>query len=229
MTWFPKKNHLEVVQLLMDLRGAYQHLLLEYREKIEKLKDMKHEAQEHSAAIEELEDELSDYRKIPYCRFANQIAEVTRLIHGNDQLEARTTNNEEILGILLEGNKEFKEIMDELKTLNKDNATKIARLEAPSCKTSGKRWSYTCVVPSADVFYTLYNMDAATELAAKKQWKQKKISIQGFKEIVGSCFVKIRYNSLELVGKDVFLKWNAGANSFTVSGKYGVTAIAYLE
>ncbi|TGO41230.1 hypothetical protein BHYA_0024g00060 [Botrytis hyacinthi] len=58
---------------------------------------------------------------------------------------------------------------------------------------------------------------------------QKKISIHDFKEIVGSCFVKIRHDSLELVGKDVFLRWDAGANSFTVSGKYGVTAIACLE
>ncbi|TGO30431.1 hypothetical protein BPAE_0005g00250 [Botrytis paeoniae] len=61
-------------------------------------------------------------------------------------------------------------------------------------------------------------MDAATELGAKKQWKQKKISIHDFKDV-------LRCNSLELVGKDVILRWGARANSFTVSGKYDVTAI----
>ncbi|KAF7897384.1 hypothetical protein EAF00_005612 [Botryotinia globosa] len=142
------------------------------------------------------------------------------------QIDLPLYNANESQDILLKNNKEYKEENNELKTLNKDNVAKIARLEAqvakvaakprrntavakqnsfdvrqqteklqevmrsairaqikwaPSCKTFGKRWSYTCVVPSADVFYTLFNMDAATELAAKKQWKQKKISIQDFK------------------------------------------------
>ncbi|TGO51729.1 hypothetical protein BCON_0155g00120 [Botryotinia convoluta] len=222
----------------------------------EELKDMEYEAQENAEAIEELSSELTDYRKSPRSRVANQSVEVTRLIEEKDELEARIADNEECIDII---------------TLNEENATKIAWLEAkiakvaakprtktaaakknpfdviqqakqlqdvmrsairaqikwaPSCKTSGKRWSYTCIVPSAEVFYTLFGMDAATELGAKKQWKQKKISIYDFKNIVGSCFVKILYNSLELVGKDVILRWDAGANSFTVSGKYGVTAIA---
>ncbi|TGO14594.1 hypothetical protein BTUL_0051g00600 [Botrytis tulipae] len=254
-----KKNHLEVVQLLMDLRGAYQQLQVKYREIEEELYDVEHENREYAEVIAELEREVRDYRSSRYSRVANRSATITRLIGDEDELKARIADNEDRIDILLKNNKEYKEQNNKLKTLNKDNATKIARLEAQiakvaaepgrntavakqnsfdvrqqaeqlqevmrsairaqikwalCCKTSGKRWSYTCVVPSADVFYTLFNMDAATELAARNSGSRRKL---------------IRYNSLELVGKDVFLKWDAGANNFTVSGKYGVTAIAYLE
>ncbi|APA10705.1 hypothetical protein sscle_06g054750 [Sclerotinia sclerotiorum 1980 UF-70] len=103
------------------------------------------------------------------------------------------------------------------------DAIKLQMKWAPSCKTSGKRWSYTSMVPSADVFYKLFRLDRATELRAKKKWKQKKISIDGFEDM-GTWTVTIRYNSLELVS-NILLKFDAEKNSFTVSGKYGVPSI----
>lgn len=36
-------------------------------------------------------------------------------------------------------------------------------------------------------------MNGAAELAAKKQWKQKKISIHDFREIFGTCIVKVGF------------------------------------
>ncbi|TGO77821.1 hypothetical protein BELL_0090g00230 [Botrytis elliptica] len=234
-----KKIHLEVVQLLMDLRGAYQQLQVEYRQTKQDLIDKEVEAEEYFEEFEKLKYELPDM----------------------EQLEVKIAKNEKLIDLLIKDNEDYKETCydhkkenDELKILNEENARNIhgsrRKLRkqqaeqiqevmrsaigvqikwAPSCKTSGKPWSYTCIVPSADVFYTLFNMDAAAELGAKKQWKQKKISINDFRDIVGKCFVNIRYNSWELVDKNVILRWDAGANSFTVSGKYGVSAMAYLE
>ncbi|KAF7930879.1 hypothetical protein EAE99_004129 [Botrytis elliptica] len=241
-----KKNHLEVVQLLMDLRGAYQQL-------------QEDEAEEYSEEFEKLKYELPDIDQL-----------VVKSAKNGKLIDILLKDNEDYKETCYD----YKKENDELKILNEENARKITRLEAqiakvaakprkntaaakqnsfdvrqqaeqiqevmrsairaqikwaPSCKTSGKRWSYTCIVPSADVFYTLFNMDAAAELGAKKQWKQKKISINDFRDIVGKCFVNIRYNSWELVDKNVILRWDAGANSFTVSGKYGVSAMAYLE
>ncbi|TGO59834.1 hypothetical protein BOTNAR_0155g00060 [Botryotinia narcissicola] len=198
-----KKNHLEVVQLLMDLRGAYQQLQVKYREIEEELYDVEHETREYAEVIAELEHEARDYRKSRYSGVANRSATLTRLIGDEDKLKARIADNVERIDILLKNNKEYTEENNELKTLNKDNATKIARLEAQIAKVAAEPRRNTAVA--------------------------KQDSFDDFKEIVGSCFVKIRYNSLELVGKDVFLKWDAGANSFTVSRKYGVTAIAYLD
>ncbi|KAF7880837.1 uncharacterized protein EAF02_006728 [Botrytis sinoallii] len=244
-----KKNHLEVVQLLMDLRGAYQQLQVEYRKTKQDLIDKEDEAEEYSEEFEKLKYELPDI----------------------DQLEVKIAKNEKLIDILLKDNKDYKETYydykkenDELKILNEENARKITRLEAQiakvaskprkntaaakrnsfdvrqqaeqiqevmrSRKTFVKRWSYTCIVPSADVFYTLFNMDTAAELGAKKQWKQKKINIDDFRDIVGRCYVfKVGYPPLEPVGKDVILRWDAGGNSITVSGKYGVPGMACPE
>ncbi|KAF7948924.1 hypothetical protein EAE96_008104 [Botrytis aclada] len=272
------KDHLEVVQVLVDLGGAYKKLQVAYRRTKEELNV---KAYQDQGKLEEMVSDLNDMEYEDQERLMEMVRELT--YRTRDELESSIADNEEYIESMRKYQEELKEECDwldegydelkeenaELKTQNEEKAMKIAWLEAqiaevaakprrntaaaknnssdvtqqakqlqdvmrsaikaqikwaPSCKTSGKRWSYTCVVPSADVFYTLFNMDAATELGAKKQWKQKKISIHDFKDIVGRCFVKIRYNSLELVGKDVILRWDAEANSFTVSGKYGVPA-----
>ncbi|THV45504.1 hypothetical protein BGAL_0480g00010 [Botrytis galanthina] len=65
-------------------------------------------------------------------------------------------------------------------------------------------------------------MDAAIEPGAKKQWKQKNISVN---DIVGGCTVPVRHNALTLVGESILLKWYAESSTFTVSGKYGVLSL----
>ncbi|TGO30432.1 hypothetical protein BPAE_0005g00260 [Botrytis paeoniae] len=104
----------------------------------EELKDMEYEAQENAEAIDELSSELTDYRKSPRSRVANQSVEVTRLIEEKDELEARVADNEEYIDILVKDNAEYKEVNDELKTLNEENATKIAWLEAQIAKVAVK-------------------------------------------------------------------------------------------
>lgn len=49
-----KRDHLEVVQLLVGLRGAYQQLQARYREIEEELYDVEHETREYAEVIEEL-------------------------------------------------------------------------------------------------------------------------------------------------------------------------------
>ncbi|KAF7937503.1 uncharacterized protein EAE98_001817 [Botrytis deweyae] len=243
----------------MDLRGAYQQLQVEYRETKQDLIDKEDEAEEYSEELENLKYELPDidqlevkiakngklidilikdnehYKETCYdykkendeLKILNEenARKITRLEAQIAKVAAKPRKN---TAAAKQNSFDVRQQAEQIQEVMR-SAIRAQIKWATSCKTSGKRWSYTCIVPSADVFYTLFNMDAAAELGAKKQWKQKKISINDFRDIVGKCFVNIRYNSLELVGKDVILRWDAGANSFTVSGKYGVSAMAYLE
>ncbi|KAF7948923.1 hypothetical protein EAE96_008104 [Botrytis aclada] len=210
---------LEVTRLI-KIKDELESSIADNEEYIESMRKYQEELKEECDWLDEGYDELkeenaelktqNEEKAMKIAWLEAQIAEVAAKPRRNTA--AAKNNSSDVT-------QQAKQLQDVMRS-----AIKAQIKWAPSCKTSGKRWSYTCVVPSADVFYTLFNMDAATELGAKKQWKQKKISIHDFKDIVGRCFVKIRYNSLELVGKDVILRWDAEANSFTVSGKYGVPA-----
>ena len=52
----------------------------------------------------------------------------------------------------------------------------------PSCKHSGKRWSYSAMVPNMEVLNKLFKI---TEVGNKKEWKTKKIPLEDFQHITG--------------------------------------------
>ncbi|CAG8951133.1 hypothetical protein HYFRA_00006531 [Hymenoscyphus fraxineus] len=87
----------------------------------------------------------------------------------------------------------------------------------PSCKTGGKRWEYSAMVPSEAVFNELFNIKEQT-----KEWKQKKIPVKDFERITGEISASMRYGYLSLVKENVTLKWDREALSFSVSGYYGL-------
>ncbi|KAF4634149.1 hypothetical protein G7Y89_g3965 [Cudoniella acicularis] len=94
----------------------------------------------------------------------------------------------------------------------------------PSCKTGGKQWTYSAMVPSEAVFYKLFNMQEP-----KKAWKQKKISLGDFQAITGYLEASIRYGSLRITSNDITLKWDKDEGSFAVSGLYGLSVLGPLR
>ncbi|MCJ1395449.1 hypothetical protein MMC18_008335 [Xylographa bjoerkii] len=87
----------------------------------------------------------------------------------------------------------------------------------PSCKTKGKRWTYSAMVPNAEVFFKLFNLGEE-----KKAWKQKKIPLEQFESVTGELRTSIRYGYLVVTSKDVTVHWNREELSFSVSGLYGL-------
>ncbi|MCJ1439166.1 hypothetical protein MMC27_008557 [Xylographa pallens] len=90
-------------------------------------------------------------------------------------------------------------------------------LMRPSCKTKGKRWTYSAMVPDAEVFLNLFSF-----VEEKKAWKQKKISLDAFEAITGELRASIRYGHLGVISKDITVRWNEEDLSFSVSGLYGL-------
>ncbi|MCJ1383944.1 hypothetical protein MMC17_007058 [Xylographa soralifera] len=109
----------------------------------------------------------------------------------------------------------------------------------PSCKTTGKRWVYSAMVPSVKVFFKLFKFGEE-----KKAWKQKKTSLEAFEAITGELrasvlqspsegirdsrlskwliVLQIRYGYLGVTSKDITNRWNEEDLSFSVSGRYGL-------
>lgn len=60
------------------------------------------------------------------------------------------------------------------------------RQPRPSCKTSGKRWTYSAMVPNTEVFLKLFGLGEE-----KKAWKTKKIPLEDFEEITGQLTTSV--------------------------------------
>jgi len=87
----------------------------------------------------------------------------------------------------------------------------------PSCKTKGKRWTYSAMVPNAEIFFKLFKLDEE-----KKAWKQKKIFLEEFEAITGELSTSIRYGHLVITSKEITVRWSKEELSFSVSGLYGL-------
>ncbi|KAI9639246.1 uncharacterized protein MKK02DRAFT_29348 [Dioszegia hungarica] len=87
----------------------------------------------------------------------------------------------------------------------------------PSCRHKGKRFTCNGVVPNAQVFYKLFNLQEE-----KKVWKQKKIPLADFEKITGGLWASIRHGSLSVTSPEVTLKRDPETNGFTVPGLYGL-------
>ncbi|KAE8454319.1 hypothetical protein EG329_005244 [Mollisiaceae sp. DMI_Dod_QoI] len=109
-----------------------------------------------------------------------------------------------------------KEMTRKLSNMMSSGITKQMKWQ-PSCKTSGKRWTYSSMVPSEAIFYKLFRLKEE-----KKAFKQKKILLNDFENITGELSASIRYGYLRVVSKDITLKWDKDALSFSVSGLYGL-------
>ena len=57
----------------------------------------------------------------------------------------------------------------------------------PSCRRGSSRWSYESVVPHEDVFFAAFEL----EKGDKKAWKQKKMSLKEFQDVVGELSANV--------------------------------------
>ncbi|KAI1411360.1 hypothetical protein F5Y13DRAFT_191298 [Hypoxylon sp. FL1857] len=98
---------------------------------------------------------------------------------------------------------------------------------SPSCRVGRARWSYNGGVANAAVFLRAFRLEATNDKG--KKWKQKKIPIQDFESCIGAVEASIRFGSLRIMGPHVNLKWDEDDNMFTVSGRYGLSQLRWLD
>jgi len=52
----------------------------------------------------------------------------------------------------------------------------------------GKRWTYSAMVPCAEVFYTLFNLPVHK---SGKEWKQKKLTVDELEDVTGELTASV--------------------------------------
>jgi hypothetical protein len=62
-------------------------------------------------------------------------------------------------------------------------------MKRPSCKHGGKRFSYTSMVPSASIFYRVFDIDETKE---KKVKKMRKINSEELQGLIGGLSTSVR-------------------------------------
>lgn len=222
------KGHQEVVQLFMDLKGAYQQQSIDKSEQIDTLikSNVKYEAankaleilnKNNATTIAKLEAQIAKGAAKPSMNTATPREDPNLIMQQAQQLRGvmhRAIKAQMKWAYVIQSSisKSFSVFHFPapfslpflyvflfyscaiLSIASHTWHTKLTLISIrPSCKTSGKRWSYTSMVPSPNVFYTLFGMDAAKELGAKKRWKQKKLSVRDFERVAGDCSVSVSF------------------------------------
>jgi len=85
----------------------------------------------------------------------------------------------------------------------------------PTCKTNTAKWSYDGLCADPEVFGILLGLDGPPT------WKMKKIPKDTFEDLLGGISASVRYDTLNLTGTDVSVRYNHDSGEFKFSGMYG--------
>ncbi|KAF8267205.1 hypothetical protein EI94DRAFT_1731093 [Lactarius quietus] len=85
----------------------------------------------------------------------------------------------------------------------------------PSCKTNSAKWSYDGLCADPDVFGVLMGLDGPPT------WKIKKLPKETFDDLLGGVSTSVRYDTLNITGTNVNVRYYPDSGEFKFSGTYG--------
>ena len=84
------------------------------------------------------------------------------------------------------------------------------------CTQGNAKWTYSTTLPDSAMFYSIFGNDKG------KKWKQKKVSLQDFRNALGDVETTRFDNRFKVTGDGVKVKWDDKSLTWSMSGTYGI-------